>query len=232
MSKSLKGIFALTFWVVSNTFAYAAVVIEEFQVEGLISPASPKALSAALEEQLAVKVLEYDMRDTLTGWPVVRVEFEQGSVTRADIESVIDTTQDPTGRHFKVHTGPPELNAALLEEETDANGMFGDALSESPQLTNPVEATSESLTRGKSLYDKKCTKCHGDNGDGTGPSTQGISANPRKLWVWSDTGDATDSYLFWFITNGRTDMPPWGLVLSESDRWHLVNYIKTLKPPR
>jgi len=231
MNKSVKGVLALTLWIAGNTLVCAQDVIEEFQLEGLISPASPKALTAALETQLAVKVLGYDMRDTHTGWPVVRVAFDEGSVDRAQIEAVIDTTEDPTGRKFKVHTGPPVLNVALLEEETEANGALGDAFVESPTLINPVEASSESLTRGKGLYDEKCTKCHGANGDGTGPSTHGISENPRKLWIWGSTGDATDGYLFAFITNGRTDMPPWELVLSETDRWDLVNYIKTLKPP-
>jgi len=26
-------------------------------------------------------------------------------------------------------------------------------------------------------------------------------------------------------------MPPWGLVLSEEERWDLINYIKTIKKP-
>ena len=34
------------------------------------------------------------------------------------------------------------------------------------------------------------------------------------------------------ITNGRTDMPPWGVILSENERWDLVNYIKTFAPPK
>jgi len=26
-------------------------------------------------------------------------------------------------------------------------------------------------------------------------------------------------------------MPPWGLILSENNRWDLINYIKTIKNP-
>jgi len=51
------------------------------------------------------------------------------------------------------------------------------------------------------------------------------------LWAWNNTGPETDGYLFWFITNGRSDMPPWGLILSENNRWDLINYIKTIKNP-
>ncbi|MDD9980033.1 MAG: cytochrome c [Gammaproteobacteria bacterium] len=212
--------------------SHAAAVTEEFQVEGLVSPASPKALAAALEERLAVKVVGYQLRDTASGWPVVRVEFEEGAVTRDEIAAVIDDTEDPTGRMFRVYAGPPRLSVALLAEETTADGVLGDPASEAPALVNPVEATSESLARGKALYTGKCDKCHGADGNGTGPSTHGIDADPRKLWVWSSAGDAADGYLFSIISNGRTDMPPWGLVLSETERWDLVNYVKTLKAPQ
>ena len=224
------GLLALGLWFAAGGFSHAAAVTEEFQVEGLVSPASPKALTAALEERLAVKVVGYRMRDTESGWPVLRVEFEEGALTRAEIAAVIGDTEDPTGRKFRVHVGPPALTVALLAEETAADGTLGDPPSEAPALTNPVEATSESLARGEELYDRHCAKCHGADGNGTGPSTQGINADPRKLWVWGSTGDAADGYLFSIISNGRTDMPPWGLVLAENELWDLVNYVKSLKP--
>ena len=47
----------LGIWLAAGGVSHAAAVAEEFQVEGLISPASPKALTAALEEQLAVEVV-------------------------------------------------------------------------------------------------------------------------------------------------------------------------------
>ena len=226
------GLLALALWCAAGALSPAAAATEEFPVEGLVSPASPKALAAALEERLAVKVVGYRLRDTVSGWPVVRVEFDEGAVTRDEIVAVIDETEDPTGRTFRVHTGPPVLSVALLAEETSADGVMGDPASEAPALTNPVEATSESLARGEALYDSKCARCHGADGNGTGPSTHGINADPRKLWVWGSAGDAADGYLLSIISNGRTDMPPWGLVLSETERWDLVNYVKTLKAPQ
>ncbi len=226
------GLLALGLWLAAGGLSPAAAATEEFQVEGLISPASPKALAAALEEQLAVKVIGFEMRDTESGWPVLRVEFEEGALTRAEIAAVIDRTEDPTGRMFKVHVGPPVLGAGLLAEEAAAEGVLGDAPSAAPALANPVDATGESLARGKDLYGANCAKCHGADGNGTGPSTHGISADPRKLWVWGSAGDAADGYLFSIISDGRTDMPPWGLVFSENERWDLVNYIKTFEAPR
>ena len=123
------GLLALALWCAAGALSPAAAVTEEFQVEGLVSPASPKALAAALEERLAVKVVGYQLRDTASGWPVVRVEFEEGAVTRDEIAAVIDDTEDPTGRMFRVHTGPPRLSVALLAEETTADGVLGDPAS-------------------------------------------------------------------------------------------------------
>lgn len=222
----------LGLWLAAGGDTHAAAVAEEFEVEGMISPASPKALTAALEGELAVKVVGYRMRDTASGWPVVRVEFEEGALTRDEIAAVIDRTEDPTGRTFRVRTGPPMPRAAMLAEETAADRVLGDPASESPQLANPVEATGDSLARGEELYGRMCAKCHGGDGNGTGPSVHGIDADPRKLWVWSSAGDGADGYLFSIISNGRTDMPPWGLVLSENERWDLVNYVKTFEAPR
>ena len=222
----------LALWIAAGGFAHAASVTEEFAVQGMISPASPRALTAALEEKLAVRVVGIRLRDTASGWPVVQVEFEEGELTRDDIAAVIDETEDPTGRMFKVHAGPPRLSVAMLAEETAAEGVLGDPASQSPQLVNPVEATGESLARGGELYGEVCAKCHGADGNGTGPSVHGIDADPRKLWVWGSAGDGADGYLFSIISDGRTDMPPWGLVLPENERWDLVNYIKTFKPPQ
>ena len=42
------------FWFIPIS---AATVKEEFKIEGLISPASPKALQSELEKELQVKVL-------------------------------------------------------------------------------------------------------------------------------------------------------------------------------
>ena len=78
---------------------------------------------------------------------------------------------------------------------------------------------------------KNCAKCHGESGNGYGPVTQGFTTWPRQLWVWHNTGPETDGYIYWFITYGRSDMPPWGVILSDKEKWDLVSYVKTIKPP-
>lgn len=210
--------------------AFAETVVEEIQIEGMVTPASPKALQAALEEQLAVKVLGFEFYKTENGWPVVTLEYDPSTVSRDEIEEVIDATEDPTGTPYRVHRGERQIHLALLDEETEADTVFADVL-EIPEVTNPVPASPESHARGEELYAMYCSKCHGVTGNGAGPSAHGISTNPRQLWAWHNADVSADPYLYWFITNGRSDMPPWGVVLSENERWDLVNYIKTIAPP-
>ena len=232
MGKNRVAIFAIVLMsLVAATGAYAAKVVEEIEIQGLISPASPKALSAALQAQLPVKVLGYNMYDTANGWPMIKLEYDSSAVTRDQIEKVINATKDPTGSPYKVHKQEKQIHLALLDEETKAEQMFAEP-PELPQVSNPIPASPESHARGEKLYDKYCMKCHGVSGGGAGPSAHGFSTNPRQLWAWHNADKAADPYLFWMITNGRTDMPPWGVILSENDRWDLVNYIKTIAPPK
>lgn len=223
---------ALAIAVSAPMSAWAAKIVEEIQIEGMVTPASPKALSAALEEQLAVKVLGYDFYSTDNGWPVVKVEYDSGAVSKDQIEKVINSTKDPTGTPFKVHKGEKQIHLALLEEEVKADAKFAADAPDIPKVSNPVPASAESRERGGKLYVQYCAKCHGLTGNGAGPSAHGFSTNPRQLWAWHKADASADPYLFWFITNGRSDMPPWGVILSENERWDLVNYIKTLEPPK
>ena len=72
--KKLSFILFLSFLYVFLALhsSVAATVEENFKIEGLISPASPKALKAALEKKLQVKVLDLNLKKTASGWPETR----------------------------------------------------------------------------------------------------------------------------------------------------------------
>ena len=99
------------------------------------------------------------------------------------------------------------------------------------QVKNPTVDFNSSIKRGKVLFAKNCAKCHGLSGNGYGVVSHGFTTWPRQLWVWYKADSAADSYLYWIIENGKSDMPPWGLILTEDERWDLINYIKTIKKP-
>lgn len=232
MKSRVSIVVGLMIALVATCPAQAAKVVEDIEIQGMVTPASPKALTAALEKQPGVKVLGYNFYATDNGWPTVKIEYDSSAVSRDAIDKVINSTEDPTGTPIAVHKPEKKIHAALLEEETKADSVFGDGAAEIPKVTNPVPASPESQARGEKLYMKNCAKCHGETGNGAGPTAQGFSTSPRQLWAWHNADASADPYLFWFITNGRSDMPPWGVVLSEDERWDLVNYIKTFKPPK
>ena len=230
MEKIFRFIILSFFFVIMGSHVvFAGTIEEEFKIEGLISPASPKALKSALEKRLEVKVIDLNLKNTKTGWPVLTVQFDSGAVSREKIENVIGEIEDPAGHKYKVHHGPLLANAPILDDEEEAIAILGDTAEVFPNMKNPITDKAASASRGEKLFVNNCAKCHGLSGNGYGTVAHSFTTWPRQLWVWNNTGEETDGYLFWFITNGRSDMPPFGLILSENNRWDLINYIKTIK---
>ena len=109
--------------------------------------------------------------------------------------------------------------------------ILGDITMDLKQVKNPTVDFDSSIKRGEDMFVKNCAKCHGLNGNGYGVVAHGFATWPRQLWAWYKADSAADGYLYWIIENGKSDMPPWGLILSENERWDLINYIKTIKKP-
>ena len=99
---------------------------------------------------------------------------------------------------------------------------------EVPQVTNPVPATQESVSKGEKIYKEKCSNCHGPQGKGDGPLGKILGAAQVKDLSNPQMGAKSDWDLFQQVTNGKSPMPSYKNTLSDTDRWHLVNFIRTL----
>ena len=97
---------------------------------------------------------------------------------------------------------------------------------------NPIPANNESITAGTELYTTYCAPCHGITGKGDGPVGVTLNPRPADLTVHAIPGVHTDAQLYEWITNGfpGSRMPAFGSKLSDTDRWNLVNFIRTLAP--
>ncbi len=97
---------------------------------------------------------------------------------------------------------------------------------------NPIPPNSESITRGQELYSTECAACHGETGKGDGPVGVTLNPRPADLTQHAIPGVHPDAQLFEWITNGfpGSQMPAFRSTLSDTDRWHLVNFIRTLAP--
>lgn len=95
---------------------------------------------------------------------------------------------------------------------------------------NPIPPNAASLNAGQALYERNCLSCHGPTGLGDGPV--GLTLNPRPADLTQHTipGVHPDSQLYEWISEGfpGSVMPAFRATLSEEERWHLVNYIRTL----
>jgi mono/diheme cytochrome c family protein len=92
---------------------------------------------------------------------------------------------------------------------------------------NPVAVSESSLAAGQKVYLKRCVACHGKTGNGDGPDAADLGIHPAKL---SDPviQQETDGELFWKITVGKKPMPNYGTRLSPTDRWNVINYLRSL----
>jgi mono/diheme cytochrome c family protein len=92
---------------------------------------------------------------------------------------------------------------------------------------NPVAVSESSLAMGQKIYLKRCLACHGKTGNGDGPDAADLGIHPAKL---SDRviQRETDGELFWKITVGKKPMPNYGTRLSSTDRWNVINYLRSL----
>ena len=94
---------------------------------------------------------------------------------------------------------------------------------------NPIPGNSRSLAEGKKLYVRECLSCHGAGGKGNGPEAKDLE-KPVPDFTTAKAAAQTDGALFWKTTMGRTPMPGYRKTLSKKQRWHLVNYMRSLMP--
>ncbi len=87
---------------------------------------------------------------------------------------------------------------------------------------NPVPATEESVAIGASLFENNCQVCHGVDGKGSSLAPDLTMHLPTRA----------DGFLFGRISEGfpvdSTEqlMPAFNDQLTETERWHLVNFLR------
>jgi len=90
------------------------------------------------------------------------------------------------------------------------------------------------VARGRQLFLTYCASCHGEEAEGDGPMADILTPRPRSLHRSSLGKGVTELDLYFTILGGgkamnlSEQMPSWGDVLTESDVWDLVRYLRSL----
>jgi mono/diheme cytochrome c family protein len=111
---------------------------------------------------------------------------------------------------------------------------------EAPQAArerrNPLTSSKDTLRKGRSLYKKHCSSCHGSRGRGDGPAAGYRMGTPVDLTI-PELREMSDGEMFWKISTGLKEdtevlMPAFTREMpNELDRWRVVVFVRTLHGP-
>ena len=91
-------------------------------------------------------------------------------------------------------------------------------------IKSPFPFTPQVIREGEKLYNTLCVSCHGTNGLGDGQPGR-FKIQPANFHS-KVVSDQKDGAIFWKLSNGKGNMPGYGLALSEEKRWQLIAYVR------
>lgn len=137
--------------------------------------------------------------------------------------------QDPNAN--KPATGAQQPQPSPAQQDFSKNTW--ELPTDADKTKNPVAVTPESVSKGKELFLERtkgnCIFCHGETGSGNEANLSRLRRKPADLSNKERMSAMTDGEVFWKISKGITGIMPAGEKrLSEEERWHVVNYVRTL----
>ncbi|HEX4985316.1 MAG TPA: cytochrome c [Burkholderiales bacterium] len=109
------------------------------------------------------------------------------------------------------------------------SAVFYADLLRSAFLRNPIPRSSQSIARGRELFQKDCAVCHGPLGRGDGPAAAGMQKKPKDLGRLAPPPIFPDGVIAYRIVHGKNLMPAFGQTLGENEVWDLLNFIRSLR---
>ena len=95
---------------------------------------------------------------------------------------------------------------------------------------NPTTVDEASVTRGEELYVLNCQMCHGPAGEGNGTVAPFLVKYKPANLTTDVVQSKSDGSMFLTISNGLEGrMPALNENLTVSERWDVVNFLRTLK---
>lgn len=122
----------------------------------------------------------------------------------------------------------PQIATGRLEDES------GYVMEIPKDVVNRFGSAQAMVDRGQARYGIYCAPCHDGTGNGEGMVKKRAVAGGAAAFVpptfhQDRLRHAPDGQLFATITNGKGNMPPYGMQIPESDRWAIVSYVRVLQ---
>jgi len=105
-------------------------------------------------------------------------------------------------------------------------------------LTPPANFDSaDSILAGREIFLANCAACHGVFGNGQGATKPTFGSLPADFTDRAKIDLRTPQYLYWRVSEGGqvepfrsqgSIMPAWKFKLSETERWQVIAFIRTL----
>jgi mono/diheme cytochrome c family protein len=140
--------------------------------------------------------------------------------------AVAEEHQDEHGEHSDEHA---DSGGHTHSPEDHMEGQHN-IPEEAAAAPNPLPASQENIQAGAQIFANNCAVCHGENGEGNGPAAESLEMKPANLHE-DHVQMLTDGSLFFIISHGEpnTPMPAWDNILSESERWQVVHFLRTFR---
>jgi mono/diheme cytochrome c family protein len=97
-------------------------------------------------------------------------------------------------------------------------------------LVNPYLIEPLTLPQGQEIYMLYCASCHGHQGKADGIAAGNLKVKPLPFHDKRVTAQ-TNGALFWKIREGRGEMPSFRELLSEEQKWQMVEYVRDISRP-
>lgn len=138
----------------------------------------------------------------------------------------IKPQEEGTYQNFPKDSVPVKMNLGKIEKIYDPFIPAGPERDQKP--ANPVQATPESIEKGRFLYNTYCAVCHGKDGNaGTMVTQKGMPAPPIVGFLAAFPPSHFYNKIKYgsFYQEPRGMMPAYGAQTSVADRWNIVNYL-------